>query len=57
MCDQLIIVTVHYSWSYHTWENLEWEKLANLVNCELFANILLANYFFRKYKIISVTEI
>ena len=33
------------------------KKLANLGNCGLFANILPANNFFSKYKIISVTEI
>ena len=33
------------------------KKLANLANCGLFANILPANNFFSKYKIISVTEI
>ena len=27
------------------WENFGGEKLANLVNCGLFGNILLANYF------------
>ena len=49
MCDQLIIATVHYTLGVAVHGKiLEWEKLGNLVNCELFANIFTRQLFLQK---------